>query len=302
MKAQEARRKPAARHYDIVIVPSGEGSTPRRFKAGTGKLIGVGAAVFLFCVAVTLAILMFTPIMMVLPLPNPALEARYGKELVETQGRLHTLAQDFLVLRDYNEQLRRALGQTELQHAVADVKAGERLPTPSGPSPTGQRYKRMVFPSDQQEGRAERSSTVPAGTATVVSRTSSPAELPLLLPAEGYISQGFDPSRRHLGIDIAAKSGSPVYAPSDGFVVFAGWTYEDGNILILSHGSGYMTVYKHNQSVLKQVATAVKRGEVIALLGSSGKTSLGPHLHFEVWKDGVPHDPSEVLLTPVRIQ
>ena len=117
---------------------------------------------------------------------------------------------------------------------------------------------------------------------------------------EGFVTQGFDPSRNHFGIDIAAQRGTPVYAPGDGVVMFAGWTYEDGNMLIIAHGGGYATVYKHNQTLLKNTLNAVKRGEPIALLGSTGKTSAGHHLHFEVWRNGVPQDPNDFLLVPAR--
>jgi murein DD-endopeptidase MepM/ murein hydrolase activator NlpD len=85
-------------------------------------------------------------------------------------------------------------------------------------------------------------------------------------------------------------------------VLFAGWTYEDGNMLIIAHGGGYATVYKHNQTLLKNTLNAVKRGEPIALLGSTGITSAGHHLHFEVWRNGVPQDPNDFLLVPVRAQ
>ena len=61
-----------------------------------------------------------------------------------------------------------------------------------------------------------------------------------------------------------------------------------------------MTVYKHNQALLTSAQAVVTRGEPIALLGTSGKSSLGPHLHFEVWKDGLPRDPNKFLLTPVK--
>jgi murein DD-endopeptidase MepM/ murein hydrolase activator NlpD len=77
---------------------------------------------------------------------------------------------------------------------------------------------------------------------------------------------------------------------------------DDGHTLILSHGSGYLTVYKHNQMLLKTTRSAVKRGEPIALLGTTGKSSEGPHLHFEVWNDGVPQDPNRYLLRSVRVQ
>ena len=103
-------------------------------------------------------------------------------------------------------------------------------------------------------------------------------------------------------MDIAGQRGTPVQAPGDGVVLFAGWTYDDGNMLIIAHGGGYLTVFKHNQSLLKSALSGVKRGEPIALLGTSGRTSLGPHLHFEVWKNGLPQDPNEYLLVPAKTQ
>jgi murein DD-endopeptidase MepM/ murein hydrolase activator NlpD len=73
-------------------------------------------------------------------------------------------------------------------------------------------------------------------------------------------------------------------------------------MLIVSHGGGYLTVYKHNQSLLAGMQAVVKRGEPIAMLGTSGKTSLGPHLHFEVWKDGRPQDPEGFFFSSSRRQ
>jgi murein DD-endopeptidase MepM/ murein hydrolase activator NlpD len=68
-------------------------------------------------------------------------------------------------------------------------------------------------------------------------------------------------------------------------------------MIMISHGLGYLTVYKHNQSLLVPPHTVVRRDELIALVGASGKTT-GPHLHFEVWKDGMPVDPASYLLRP----
>ena len=119
---------------------------------------------------------------------------------------------------------------------------------------------------------------------------------PAMMPADGYLTRGFAAGQRHFGIDIAGNAGSLVRASADGYVVFAGWTSNDGNQIILSHPGGFLTFYKHNQSLLFQSNAAVKRGEPIALLGSSGETSAGPHVHFEVWKDGVPIDPASVVL------
>jgi murein DD-endopeptidase MepM/ murein hydrolase activator NlpD len=115
---------------------------------------------------------------------------------------------------------------------------------------------------------------------------------PAILPTEGYISRGFEPEHNHFGLDIAGKTGNLVVAAADGNIVFSGWTYDEGYIVIISHASGFTSFYKHNQSLLKSSGSFVRRGEPIATLGNSGTMSSGPHLHFEIWKDGVPVDPS----------
>lgn len=303
MQGQEAKRNRTPRRFDVVVVPSGEGSKPVRFSAGWWRIGLVAAAVFLACVAITLAILMFTPAMEYLPIPNPALEARYGRQLLETQQQLQALAEDVILLRDYNNQLRHALGQ-DGTIPVSDGRTqdtGRVVMEPPTPQERGLTPVRMSA-SRAGDVTGDAPAVFTAGGITHPGPEGRRLDLPLLLPAEGFVSQGFDRARRHLGMDIAGKRGMPVHAPADGFVVYAGWSYEDGNTLVLSHGSGYMTVYKHCQTNLVAVASAVRRGDVIALLGGSGQTSQGPHLHFEVWKDGVPQDPNLLLMTPARMQ
>ncbi len=124
--------------------------------------------------------------------------------------------------------------------------------------------------------------------------------IPNFLPVEGMVTTNF---RRgdvklpnHLGIDIAASRGTAVRAAADGIVIFANWTEGLGNLIIIYHLNGYFTYYGHNQILLKKENSFVKKGEVIALVGSSGR-STAPHLHFEIWKDGIPVDPKEYLLT-----
>ena len=86
-------------------------------------------------------------------------------------------------------------------------------------------------------------------------------------------------------------------AAADGIVIFSGWSDEDGYVIVIAHSGGYVSEYKHNQSLLRTAGDAVRRGEMIALLGNTGRTSTGPHLHFEVWRDGVVQDPANYLLT-----
>lgn len=124
--------------------------------------------------------------------------------------------------------------------------------------------------------------------------------MPTLLPVKGVLTQDFQKSgwfgpRRHTGIDIVAKKGTLIRAAGAGTIIFANWTYDLGNLVIINHGNGFFSYYGHNQRILKPEKGYVAKGEPIALLGTSGKSS-GPHLHFEIWKDGDPVDPKDYIL------
>ncbi len=123
--------------------------------------------------------------------------------------------------------------------------------------------------------------------------------IPSKYPVEGYITQKMRTNKlfknqNHYGIDIAVKEGEPVYASASGFVVFSDWTYDFGNYIILYHGDDYFTVYGHNKNNFVKVRDFVKRSDVIASSGGTGIAS-GPHLHFEIWKNGKAVNPLELF-------
>ena len=114
-------------------------------------------------------------------------------------------------------------------------------------------------------------------------------------PVNGFISREFNSEKGHIGIDYVVKKETPVYSTADGFVIFADYTIQDGNIMIINHNDGYISVYKHCSVLLKKSREAVNQGELIALSGNSGETTTGPHLHFEIWKDGQPVNPKSLF-------
>jgi murein DD-endopeptidase MepM/ murein hydrolase activator NlpD len=99
----------------------------------------------------------------------------------------------------------------------------------------------------------------------------------------------------HSGLDISAKTGSPIIAPADGVVSGIEKTYGYGNLLTVTHGYGLKTRYGHLSSTLVKKGQAVKRGDAIANMGNTGR-STGPHLHYEIFLEGVPVDPSRYIL------
>ena len=117
----------------------------------------------------------------------------------------------------------------------------------------------------------------------------------LFIPVEGTVTQGFSNKENHLAIDIAVETGTPIKAVSDGKVLFAEWTVETGYVIIIDHGDMLTTVYKHNSSVLKKQNEPVNAGEIVALSGNHGTLTTGPHLHFEIWKNGSPIDPAQLF-------
>ena len=117
----------------------------------------------------------------------------------------------------------------------------------------------------------------------------------LISPIEGIITSGFDKVTNHFAVDIAAASNTPVKTCYEGTVIFADWTSETGNIIIVQHENNLLSAYKHNSALLKEVGEFVRSGEAIAIIGNSGENSTGPHLHFELWFEGAPIDPQNFI-------
>jgi murein DD-endopeptidase MepM/ murein hydrolase activator NlpD len=117
-------------------------------------------------------------------------------------------------------------------------------------------------------------------------------------PATGVISRGYRLDRTsgtpHLGIDIAGETGSPIKAGQGGLVTYAGTDSVFGNMVIIDHGGGVTSLYGHNSSLLVRRGENVRRGQVIARLGSTGRSSA-PHLHFEVREGESRVDPLKYL-------
>lgn len=117
----------------------------------------------------------------------------------------------------------------------------------------------------------------------------------LTSPISGEVSLPFALDKKHFGIDIIAAKNTPVKAAADGFIISSDWTLETGNTIVIQHTNNVVTFYKHNAALLKKTGDRVKAGEAIAIVGNTGEQSSGPHLHFELWKDGRPMNPQEYI-------
>ena len=111
-------------------------------------------------------------------------------------------------------------------------------------------------------------------------------------PLKGVITQGYDQAI-HPFVDIAAPEGTAVNAIADGTVIFTGWSEETGYTIQIQHASDIVSIYKHNNRLIKNLGEKVKAGTAIALVGNTGALTTGPHLHFELWYKGESIDPTK---------
>ncbi len=127
------------------------------------------------------------------------------------------------------------------------------------------------------------------------SRKSGLASLLFFPPLKGMITGKQDIAAGHYGVDVVAKLNARISAALDGTVIFSEWTMETGYVIMVQHDQNIVTCYKHNSELLKKQGDKVKAGEVIAIMGNTGKETTGPHLHFELWVNGNPINPEDYI-------
>lgn len=115
-------------------------------------------------------------------------------------------------------------------------------------------------------------------------------------PVNGIVSANYEVDSKHYGVDIVTVPQESVLATLDGTVVYAGFDPQYGNVIQVQHRNGFLSIYKHNELLLKEVGNQVVAGEAIAIVGDTGSLSTGPHLHFELWFKGLPVNPEDYIV------
>ena len=132
--------------------------------------------------------------------------------------------------------------------------------------------------------------------------TEAPSQTPrssrtanFFTPLIGNVVEAFNPAEGHYGVDVVSTGSQLIKATLDGTVVYASWTLDYGYTIGIQHENNYLSNYKHNATLLKKEGDFVKAGEAIAILGASGELTDGPLLHFELWHNGTPMNPTDYI-------
>lgn len=301
MSENNIREHKRKRSYTFIVVSDTKSKGTRSFSISRGGFYGLFITFIILIVGFTLSVIIFTPIGTKLPISNPELNRIYGQRIINLQRQLKILMQQVEDLKGYNLQIRKILGENLDQESLARNDATDSSEVNEYGKYDYESVDSLIelLPDEAEKGysQIETNSSVKSQELRGLKYRPEVNTIPFIVPVNGFESREYSPENYHYGIDYAGNPGTPVQAAADGIVIFSDWTFEDGFKVILAHTQGFLTVYKHNNAVLKRVGDKVKRGEPIALLGNTGTKSNKPHLHFEIWKDGIIQNPKHYLIS-----
>lgn len=264
------------KNFSVIFVPEDTSHRARSTKLSLKNLILLIFIYTFFSIIAGFYILSFTGTNKILLPEQTGLKASDKQKIDELNSKMIFLIRELEKLKATNKRLQYAL-------ALGDT---------------------TLFDSAKQvQDSVQEIESVPAGGNILkvfedlfFKKTEQKKEIQFIKPVTGFISRSFDPSKGHMGLDYVVKAGTPVYATAGGFVIFSGYTIDDGYTIIISHSDEFISIYKHCSSLIKKQRERVEQGELIAISGNSGKLTTGPHLHFEIWENGKPVDPEKIIL------
>lgn len=272
--------------FSILIIPDHSGIQAKQRKLNLGTIIAIIAAYSIFIFIIGFLLFDVGPFGRMLGLNNPNLSKEEIQQVEMLNKRLIYLSREMMELKSTNQRLKEAmyLGDSTLVDSLLNIKS--KKTTDSVLTVKNKPIKGDLFfiINKLLQGVDKKNNN----------------QVFFEKPVDGFISNNFDAETGHFGIDYALKTGTAIHASTGGFIIFSDYTVKDGYMLIINCPNNYITIYKHCSILLKRERETVSTGEIIALSGNSGMISTGPHLHFEIWKEGIPIDPLNVFLNYLK--
>jgi len=196
------------------------------------------------------------------------------------------------------DSLERVLDQWEKYQANINIilNGGEPHSIESKPD-TSKRYKSIEFSKSEEDSllRSQIEADEMYNLSFNYSETHKSKTIYFIPPVKGVVTNSYNPTVDHYGIDLVAAPNEVVLAVANGTIVLSNWTLETGYTMAIQHENNFISVYKHNSKLLKRQGDRIKAGEAIAIIGNSGELTTGPHLHFELWQNGYSVDPAKFI-------
>jgi hypothetical protein len=244
-------------------------------------------------------------------------KAVMSTEVESIRARVGEMESSIAGFIENDEQFRIVAGLTPIDGEIFEVGVGgPGMATPQSHPiwETDPMTAEAIFAASYDLGALERRASLLSGSMaeameSLLRNYARVEATPSIRPTAGRLSSNFSEARLHpiyneamphVGVDLSAVVGTPILSAAKGVVVYAGWRTGYGNTVDVDHGFGIMTRYAHADRILTERGQAVSRGDILALVGTSG-TVTASHLHYEIWRDGEAQDPTDYILQDGRI-
>ena len=235
----------------------------------------------IFLIAVTTYIIAFTPLREYIPgYASTQLKREATENAIKTDSLQRVLEENSIYLASIKKVLTGDLDHTKLSRDSIQAAGLKDLSEVAGPSEEELKLREEVALEDKYN---------------LFEQAKPRVNLVLFPPVKGHITEQYSSKNKHFAVDIALAKDTPIKSIAAGTVILADWTPTNGHVMIIRHNDGILSVYKHAALLTKNQGDIVKSGEVIAMAGSTGEQSTGVHLHFELWKDGYPINPTQFI-------
>jgi murein DD-endopeptidase MepM/ murein hydrolase activator NlpD len=273
------------RSKTVVVMDEDGLEAPRQYQVDPRRIWWTVLAGLLVLVILIFCAIAFTPIREIIPgYGTTELRRRAQNNAI----RLAELEDSLQIQTDYLKQLRGLITGQINDSAMASFAS--EVPVVPAELETS-----VSSPFLRDAGAVEAQPLLPSILETTrdspIDRSGTEMVFPGLAPVEGFVTRTFSPKEEHYAVDIAVAEGTLVRSVGEGHVVFSDWTQLGGYAIAIQHANGYLSVYKHNRSLIKRVGERVRLQEPVAHSGNTGEVTTGPHLHFELWRNGLAQDP-----------
>ena len=281
--------------YTVIVMDEREVQDPRQYRIKSSRFLQLWSFSLFLAGLIAISIVVFTPLRDRIP-SNGTEEMQ--QKIKEHALRIFALQDSLEAQVSYATQLRMLMmGQVDSTLFSQSPEPVGQAVSASAFSARGSAEPRISYSADHNQPALPIpqmpaiNEQMPVRAISIESRYLSSILFPALPPVEGVLTRGFDARSGHYAIDIATEEGSMVRSIGDGYVIFADWTHEGGYAIAVQHADGYVSVYKHAKQLLKRIGDRVRNREAVALSGNSGEITTGPHLHVEIWHNGLAQDP-----------
>lgn len=274
--------------YRLVLLNDETFEEVTSFQLSRMNVYVLGSTILVILVLVTVSAIVYTPLKEYIP---GYADVNMRRNIMELKLKSDSLEKAMLTNEHYLQNIRRIIN--------GDLPAGDLKDTSNQKSASYDSINLDKHSQAEQQLRqdVEQQEKFRVSTGNIVAENKSSIRgFHFFTPVKGYVTQSFDASKEHYGVDIVAPENEPIKTTLDGIVVFAGFTAETGYVLAIQHLNNLVSVYKHNSVLLKQEGDYVKAGDVIAIIGNTGELTSGPHLHFELWFNGLPLNPEDYIV------